>query len=145
MLQICYSSQAVRPFDAHHLARLLARARVNNQRVGVGGLLLYEDQCFIQVLEGDARKVMRLFERIQLDPRHNHMRLIFRQEIESPSFPEWSMGFFHVDRHSVEDLPGYNNFFTKEFSVAAFRQDEQRVREIFLQFRQGLWHSTVKC
>ena len=143
MIQLCYASHAKVPFDAAQLTQLLGIARKNNDSVGVSGLLLYENHSFVQVLEGETGMVMPLYEKIRKDPRHDRMLLIFKREIEVRSFGSWSMGFFHVDRKSVEELPGYHNFFTKGFSVAAFLNDADRVREVLLQFRDGQWRRHV--
>jgi hypothetical protein len=145
MIQICYSSQARKSFTPEQLTELLGKARTNNHALGVSGLLLYENGTFIQVLEGDPEKVAPLFDKIQRDYRHKQMLLIFKQEIEKRSFESWDMGFFHVDRKAVSQLPGYHNFFTKDFSAAAFRRDADRIREIFLQFRDGKWKRRVSA
>jgi hypothetical protein len=144
MLQLCYASRAVRPFDSAQLADLLSRARANNESLGVTGLLLYDNQWFMQVLEGEYANVLQLYEKILRDRRHSEKLLVYKLDIEKPSFKNWSMGFLHVDRRAALQLPGYNNFFTKDFSPTAFRRDADRVREALLQFREGQWRRRVK-
>lgn len=143
MLQLCYASNACHPMNSTELADLLSRARVANEKIGVTGMLLYESQSFIQVLEGDPALVMPLFDKIGRDRRHERVMLLFRQDTDKRSFDGWNMGFFHADAKSVLRLPGYSNFFAKDFSRSSFWRDADRARELFLQFREGKWRRHV--
>jgi hypothetical protein len=68
MLQLCFSSQAVRPLEARELTLLLRKARAGNEAIGITGLLLYDNQTFLQILEGYPRVVENVFKKIQPDP-----------------------------------------------------------------------------
>ena len=61
MHQVVYASAAVEAFSEVQLVQLLARARTNNERLGVTGLLLYDEGSFLQVLEGDAKVIELLY------------------------------------------------------------------------------------
>ncbi len=75
------------------LDRILASARRNNSRVGVTGALLYNAECFAQVLEGPQEHVETIFETIQSDVRHHEIAVIESGVVRDRLFPEWSMAY----------------------------------------------------
>lgn len=86
------------------LMRLTDQAAQLNQRLGMSGVLFYENQHFGQILEGPRPEVMRLWEKIQTDPRHRQVRLLNIEEIAKRSFPAWSMRFF-LAKEILEKMP----------------------------------------
>lgn len=62
----------------------------NNPRRGIGGLLAFDSDCFIQVLEGERREVTRTLIRIAADPRHTDFQLFSMKEIEKRRFRDWA-------------------------------------------------------
>ncbi len=108
MQRLIYCSQAVKEFTSDELIALLERARRNNERLGLTGMLLYSNQSFMQVLEGDAKHVDRVYTSIVQDPRHTNLRLLMDDEISVRMFPDWTMGFEHVeDEDLAEVLEGF--------------------------------------
>ena len=67
--ELIYVSAAVTPMDQQELAALLLKARANNKRLDVSGILVHHEGSFLQVLEGDPTVVEPLFARIQRDKR----------------------------------------------------------------------------
>jgi len=106
--RLIYASQSVRPMSESDLIALLKEARKNNEILGLTGLLLYSNQSFLQVLEGEVEKIDGLYTRIEKDQRHRALRLLMRAPIDSRKFEGWSMGFEHVDEEDLADaLPGF--------------------------------------
>lgn len=93
IIQIAYFSRATSPMDDDALLKLLEKARTKNFRRGVGGLLLYRDDSFLQILEGPAAEVESLLEIIRKDGRHHGVRLLFREDVAERVFSGWRMGF----------------------------------------------------
>ncbi|MET0263269.1 MAG: BLUF domain-containing protein [Rariglobus sp.] len=91
LYQIIYASAATKPFDAEELGKLLEQSQRNNQRAGITGLLLYHEDNFLQVLEGEKTALEILEERIRADPRHHGYLRLLKQKIEEREFPEWAM------------------------------------------------------
>ena len=75
------------------LDRILHSSRVNNGRVGVTGALFYNTVFFAQVLEGSFAQVQRVFERLQLDPRHSDLVVLQSGFTSKRDFGDWSMAF----------------------------------------------------
>lgn len=108
MRRIIYCSRAVRDVTPEELIDLLAVARRNNEAAGLSGMLLYSSQSFLQLLEGEPAALERAYDRIGADPRHTALRLLLDTEVPRPLFPDWTMGFDHVDDEDLADeLPGF--------------------------------------
>jgi hypothetical protein len=108
MLQkIIYASQATPPIDIAALRAILEVARTRNAAEGVTGFLLYADESFLQVLEGEAVVLDATYARIARDPRHRNLRVLARSNIRERRFSQWSMGFDLPDEAALGTLPGY--------------------------------------
>lgn len=108
MKRIIYCSQAIHDFAPDELVDVLRVSRANNTRVGVTGMLLYCGQSFLQALEGDAAAIETTYERILADERHTNFRMLMHAEITARQFPDWGMGFEHLDEETLTtELPGY--------------------------------------
>jgi len=108
LLKLIYASQATRMMSEEDLVDLLVSARKFNTENDLTGLLMYANQSFLQVLEGDPVIVDKLYEKIEKDPRHKTLRLLSRAPVTSRKFGNWSMGFEHLDEDSLaEYLPGF--------------------------------------
>lgn len=108
MKRIIYCSQATHDFGPDELIALLENARALNEKAGLSGMLLYCSQSFLQVLDGDESALEVTYARIRADPRHMNLRMLLDAEVAAPLFPDWSMGFEHVDDEEIADeLVGY--------------------------------------
>ena len=68
--------------------------RAFNQKNGITGILLYDNQQFGQIIEGEHSNVMKAWKRIQDDKRHHRIELLEIREISERSFPEWLLRFY---------------------------------------------------
>jgi hypothetical protein len=103
MRRIIYCSQATHDVSPDELLALLAAARRHNEGAGLTGMLLYCSQSFLQVLEGDPDVLEVTYSRIRADDRHTNLRLLLNAEVAAPLFPDWTMGFEHVDDEQLAD------------------------------------------
>jgi hypothetical protein len=108
MKRMIYCSQATVDFSPEELISLLELARVKNQASGLSGMLLYSSQSFLQMLEGDPAALQETYERIVADDRHVNLRLLMNADVSVRLFPDWTMGFEHVeDEELADDLEGF--------------------------------------
>jgi hypothetical protein len=108
MKRIIYCSQATYDVAPEELVSLLEISRRNNESAGLSGMLLYSSQSFLQVLEGDPAALEATYARIKVDDRHTNLRLLLDAEVPAPLFPDWTMGFEHVDDEDLaEELDGF--------------------------------------
>lgn len=91
--RLMYRSRDRLPGDSREdeLGDLFARARSDNQKRQITGALLLSGHRFVQVLEGDEMGVRSLFSRIQADPRHDEVELLFAEPADHRTFARWSM------------------------------------------------------
>lgn len=107
--QLVYLSRATplileseRPI-ADELRRINAVASAANSRVGITGILLYKAGNFLQVLEGNALVLNRLFNKISTDPRHSHVVRLATLQAKLRLFEKWNMGLLNLDEHTELD------------------------------------------
>ena len=97
MIRLAYFSQNVigRPALGmrDEVNAILRTSQRRNAQADVTGALVFSRGAFGQILEGPDRAVEETFERIQLDVRHDDVRLLEVRPIEERSFATWSMGY----------------------------------------------------
>ena len=89
--RIGYYSLAVQHFESSHLLQLAVEAARLNALDGINGILFYDDGRFAQIFEGVDDGVHDLLSRLQRDPRHAGIKIIFEEKIDAPLFHTWDM------------------------------------------------------
>ena len=106
MQRIIYLSSSRDPMPDADIAALLAVSRRNNTAAGITGLLLYHEQSFLQVLEGEEPALSACFGRIAQDPRHRNLIMLWRDAVNTRAFGAWQMGFSRVRALVAEGVGG---------------------------------------
>jgi hypothetical protein len=83
--------------DEALLLDILSVSKRNNTRDGVSGVLMYHDQMFFQILEGERTRAEKCYARILCDPRHSAISLMWEGEAESRTFTPWALGYAGPD------------------------------------------------
>ena len=137
LILLAYSSFATRHFDRSGLVEILTFARNFNDAHGLTGMLLYVDESFFQILEGEPDVLHSLYGRIEQDSRHTRVIKLLEVPIEKRTFARWSMGYAKVTREELAKIPGLNDFFGKG---SAFTELEAGDAKVLLDaFREGKW------
>lgn len=110
MITLIYGSTATSRMSDSELLEILKKARENNQKLNITGMLLYYDNNFLQVLEGEEDKVTDLFAKIRTDPRHQGVMVYVKHPISKRQFGNWEMGFVNVANLETDKIAGYSNF-----------------------------------
>lgn len=128
MLQrLIYLSSATGSLSHQDLGRILTRARRNNQRDEITGLLMYHDGTFFQILEGAGDMVRATYARIAANPGHRSLQKLPALAVESRLFPNWSMAFARPE----------NVIADPELGVTAFRAVQRDLERIQAQDRRA--------
>jgi hypothetical protein len=102
MIRVIYASRPTHftPTDLHDIAAVSVR---NNAANGITGALIHDEAFFLQILEGPEAAVDVLLARLERDPRHMDMAVVFRTRIDATSFAGWEMQLIENDatRHPV--------------------------------------------
>jgi len=98
LFQLAYVSLSRLQLDETTLSDILEASRRNNARDEITGILMYHDDMFFQVLEGDRSAVEKCYyERISHDPRHESLSLMWTDAVKSRTFSDWAMGYVGPD------------------------------------------------
>jgi Sensors of blue-light using FAD len=125
--QIMYSSQATVPLTVAGLEAILADARAGNVARNVTGALVYVDDVFFQIIEGDREVVENLMANIARDTRHHSVTVIYEAEIESRAFESWSMAFVSATARQMSEWAGLAGTATVRELLADINRTPNRV------------------
>ncbi len=98
-VRLIYYSRATRDMSLADLKSILDVARDNNSGLGICGMLCYENRYFLQALEGEREAVNELYLDIIDDPRHDEAVILSYDEIDTPIFRDWTMGYAAGSAH----------------------------------------------
>lgn len=110
VLRMVYTSEATSDMSEDDLWHLLNHARDYNDANGVGGLLLYKNRRFIQVVEGPPKKVAGLMKKIRQDSRHRNVKLMFEDSEGARLFKDWGMAFMPMKEGDEGRILGRGSF-----------------------------------
>lgn len=115
MYNLLYTSSSTMETDHEVLNQILQTARVNNQQLGVTGMLLYSEGSFVQLLEGEEEKVKEIFDKISQDPRHYNIEVVIEANATNRYFPQWQMGFKWLDKSDLRQIENHENSDIKNY------------------------------
>lgn len=91
LTRLVYYSQR-NPSEELNVDDLIETCKRNNARQNLTGMLHYNGDHFIQVVEGGRVEVSSLYHRIVRDPRHSNIILLSVEDVRERMFPKWAMG-----------------------------------------------------
>jgi hypothetical protein len=104
---LLYVSESSQFWDRKSLKNLIEQSIEHNRKKGITGMLVYVQNRFIQILEGEKENVIALYEKIKQDQRHNNIHLILTGYLQNRNFDDWQMGFKSLEDNELESLTGY--------------------------------------
>ncbi len=111
---ICYLSKA-NPLSESELESLFKYIKHINPILDITGVLLYNNNFFLQVLEGDKETITQLFSKIRKDKRHKQILMIFDQKIEIRIFQKYDVKFGIMrTKADIERLNTYLSYYEFE-------------------------------
>lgn len=138
--QVVYISYSNSVFDASKdIPHILSSARKTNGPNGITGMLLYRNQIFLQLLEGDEKVVHELLGRISVDKRHGNMSILVAQHAPKRIFSEWEMAYQDIGDLDINLL---NKVLNSKSILEKYRsgQDVSNVEilELFERFKKDV-------
>lgn len=88
---LTYKSTATATPRVRDIDALADKARLRNRSLDVTGMLLFEDGCFLQTLEGPPQAVAQVWSSIQRDDRHKHIEVLSEHMAASRLFSDWDL------------------------------------------------------
>ncbi|MFP5519951.1 MAG: BLUF domain-containing protein [Bdellovibrionia bacterium] len=108
--QLIYLSHASKDLNYSDLENILQVSRKNNEALKLTGILIYKDDQFIQLLEGDRENVLSIMDRIEHDQRNQNVKILYQGESAERFFADWSMAYADGDLAS-NDNPACRRLF----------------------------------
>lgn len=90
--QLIYVSNRKASCTEEEIDRILASCEKNNPPLAITGVLLISDTKFIQLVEGESKVILSLYDKIKKDTRHENPVMISFGPIKEKAFPSWHMG-----------------------------------------------------
>lgn len=140
---IVYVSSASSPFSQAQLIELLSAIRVSNDKLGVTGMLLYNDGSFLQMLEGPREVLAKLSARIERDPRHCSMRVLMEGPLTTRSFGSWSMAFRDLTGSESNHVPNFSEFLKDRSQPMEGARWPHKAQRLLLSFRDAQMGKTA--
>jgi hypothetical protein len=104
--QIAYFSRPTCSMSLIEVRELLIKAQINNHFNDVTGMLLFDGDSFLQIIEGPEDTLKALVQKIERDPRHTQFITLMDRKIPERDFGGWSMGLAHIEGQHMRSLPG---------------------------------------
>lgn len=132
---LVYSSRASQSLQKEDLVAILEAARHKNQLHHITGMLVFANDEFLQVLEGEEEVIEKLFTTITEDPRNRDCRVLLDRAIEQRIFSDWSMGFREMEKADLTQRPGFIEFFNPDMTPKALINPTSAAQFLLLGFR----------
>jgi hypothetical protein len=100
--QLVYVSTRNASCTDTEIEKILASCKKNNPPLQITGVLLYTDTKFIQLVEGESKIIMGLYDKIKADSRHSRPIMISYGPIKEKAFPSWHMGSRKLEGEKVD-------------------------------------------
>ncbi len=104
MYQLTYLSFAKPDLKLQDLDDILESATTANAVRNISGCLIYYKDSFVQILEGSQEDVLYIYKKIETDPRHHSVTMLWENEVDNKFFEEWNMAFYRPDNNNVKDF-----------------------------------------
>jgi hypothetical protein len=102
--EILYCSVLAADQPPTAVGQIVTQARARNAEDGITGLLVFDGMRFCQHVEGPRKQVLRLLHRIESDPRHVQIRVVYEGALAQRRYERFEMGLAEVDEDNDDDL-----------------------------------------
>lgn len=93
MKRIIYASTKSENITELMIYELLEKSKINNDKFGITGMLVYDGIYFLQCIEGESAPVDQLMINLMKDERHCDFIKLGEELTKYRLFPDWNMGF----------------------------------------------------
>ena len=135
MQQLIYVSDKKDNYSKSDTIDVLVSARKRNLERFITGLIVELDNHFFQIIEGSKQDVQDIFNIIQQDPRHQHIRVIYDEPVLKREFGEWAMGYANsIEPQQIDDA---NTLFKIFSAKESFTEMEAQSIKMLLSSIKG--------
>lgn len=134
--QLVYVSTRKNNCTSQEIEKILASCEKNNPSLDITGVLLYSDNKFIQLVEGESKELKGLYDKIREDDRHKNCTMVSYAPIKERSFPNWHMGSKKLGEDTVNFNTQINSAEKKIFEniLAGKEENSERILQLIGKF-----------
>lgn len=108
---ISYISTAKADLNEQGVIDIMAKTNEFNSSQGITGILLYNNTSFFQLIEGEKKAIIQLYERISSDSRHHDIIKFLEKPVNRPSFDGYLTDFItDSKRYDESQLKKYLHY-----------------------------------
>jgi hypothetical protein len=144
MIRITYLSEESEPWSPTMLLELLRKCHHNNPALGLTGLLIHGNGCFLQTIEGEVEAVDALIAKIGTDPRHKNFRVLRRESTDRRCYAGWSMGFQRLTEAMLHEVPELQDFVLDDFNPEFLSANPGTVETLMQRHRSAHWDPLLR-
>ena len=104
MFELIYYSTASPDLSENDILNILENSRDFNSKNEITGCLLYHNNEFVQLIEGEEEVVKKLYAKIEIDKRHSNLMIVIQDNIAGRSFKKWSMAYYKPAPTDADNL-----------------------------------------
>lgn len=93
LVRLIYASEVCSTFGSNDIEQILVSAREKNPLQSITGMLCFNQNYFLQCVEGSRSAVNTLLRNLMNDDRHINVVILDYSELSERAFSNWSMGF----------------------------------------------------
>jgi hypothetical protein len=116
---ILYRSKAVQPPTPAELDAIVREAQSRNSRLGITGMLLYENGRYLQTLEGPPIELDQIWASVRQDNRHTEIEVLSEQLAPGRLFSGWHMQLFDRNKREGRQSPSRAEALAREIPTVA--------------------------
>jgi hypothetical protein len=98
LFELTYVSKATQLMGMLSFTQILDSAVKWNHTHNLTGVLFYDSGHFCQLIEGQHKDILDVWERIERDNRHIILRQLAIRPIEERSYPNWKLRFHGAEQ-----------------------------------------------
>lgn len=138
LVSLIYFSEHRLGGEGHSIAAqvndILRTAIRNNEANGITGALIFDEDKFVQVLEGERDDVWAAFEVVAADPRHARVSFVRMEAAPARQFGAWPMGCVERNRETATTFSPY----LRKGSFQPAKMTGKEIMSLMLDLRRSL-------
>lgn len=104
MERILYTSRASTDLPSDEVFRIIETSARNNPARNVTGVLIFHQDRFLQLVEGERPALDELLDVLKRDPRHHDLTVHYREPALKRCFPNWRMRRLGASAEGIEEI-----------------------------------------
>jgi len=136
MICMVYISSAVLGLNDRQIASIVRTSQINNEQLGITGILLYNNGNFMQLIEGEEEKVEGLYEKVRGDRRHTGVTLLLKEAITHKNFDNWVMGYRNIDNLKKIEPELLSPFLDEDLNFSIYKKNPYRALQFLEMFKK---------